>query len=767
MAITRSQMKRQLYSIGGGAIKGTDAGNGREGFFRPVPGSPMANLLNTLPPGDLRHYGIGFGGGPGYKNLGASTGGGFGPQTGNEAIYPRLGDLRSGVSSAEQELQDILQSINQVQSTLGAPSEGDGYPKIPAAAIAAGSPFTADTSSQLGTQSPLSSVLGFGAVGDPRLGAPVIPGNKLQMIMRGDRANGGMMGRQMYGLGSFIKKAVKGVAGAVKNFAKSDAGKLALLAAAGYGLGGGTFFGRTLPGISSTGGFAFGNIPTNIGGIMGLKSGKENLLGNVLKVGGYGSVLGGALAGYGGDEEDTIGGERNVEALRAKLTQAYRNLRYPEDQIPGLVENDLAEYTMGAGGYANGGRIGYGLGSLVSGSAGVFKPTSDSMSAGDAPSFEGGSGMGGMIADLIRKNPQMLSFEEAKAMNPGMFSAEVETDVVRPNTELLNYIKRIRDAAEKGIIPMDFAMDLVKQKTMEQGVDLQGLRDDIMETQRIEQAYGGRIGFFKGAQADARAGKGAMSPGTSMSGGFRGGGDGGGNKDTTPKISEVIKNISNLSNVPAFEKISNLESIYGLGSSGLPSRARHMAAMNVLSNALSKTGLGVAMGIPSKLAGDMGAFGMGLINEIPALGRGLTKENLSEIGEDIADNFRGTFLTPNTMTTEQIYSNVYGRPGVRQGGRMQYAFGSPEENAMRASGIMNLPLNQNPAGVTELDLRDSGGFIPPVGVKEKADDIPAMLSNNEFVFTADAVRGMGNGDVNEGAQRMYDMMKKLENGGRV
>ena len=90
-----------------------------------------------------------------------------------------------------------------------------------------------------------------------------------------------------------------------------------------------------------------------------------------------------------------------------------------------------------------------------------------------------------------------------------------------------------------------------------------------------------------------------------------------------------------------------------------------------------------------------------------------------------------------------------------------------EENAMQASGIMNLPLNQNPAGVTELDLRETGGFIPPVGVKEKADDIPAMLSNNEFVFTADAVRGMGDGDVNKGAQRMYDMMKKLENGGRV
>ena len=103
-----------------------------------------------------------------------------------------------------------------------------------------------------------------------------------------------------------------------------------------------------------------------------------------------------------------------------------------------------------------------------------------------------------------------------------------------------------------------------------------------------------------------------------------------------------------------------------------------------------------------------------------------------------------------------------------EGGRIGYARGdSAEDNAMQAAGVMGLPLNENPAGITELDLRETGGFIPPVGVKEKADDIPAMLSNNEFVFTADAVRGMGDGDVNKGAQRMYDMMKRLENGGRV
>jgi hypothetical protein len=109
-----------------------------------------------------------------------------------------------------------------------------------------------------------------------------------------------------------------------------------------------------------------------------------------------------------------------------------------------------------------------------------------------------------------------------------------------------------------------------------------------------------------------------------------------------------------------------------------------------------------------------------------------------------------------------------GAGGYANGGRIGYAFGNdPEQNAVEASGIMNLPLNQNPAGATELDLRETGGFIPPVGVKEKADDIPAMLSNNEFVMTADAVRNMGNGDVNKGAQRMYDIMKYLEKGGRV
>ena len=43
-----------------------------------------------------------------------------------------------------------------------------------------------------------------------------------------------------------------------------------------------------------------------------------------------------------------------------------------------------------------------------------------------------------------------------------------------------------------------------------------------------------------------------------------------------------------------------------------------------------------------------------------------------------------------------------------------------------------------------------------------SDDIPAMLSDGEFVFTAKAVRNAGGGDRKKGANKMYSMMKSLE-----
>ena len=60
----------------------------------------------------------------------------------------------------------------------------------------------------------------------------------------------------------------------------------------------------------------------------------------------------------------------------------------------------------------------------------------------------------------------------------------------------------------------------------------------------------------------------------------------------------------------------------------------------------------------------------------------------------------------------------------------------------------------------QLDGR-GGGFIP-MGAQEKKDDVPAMLAKNEFVMTSDAVKAAGGGDVNKGAQKMYDLMNNLE-----
>ena len=81
--------------------------------------------------------------------------------------------------------------------------------------------------------------------------------------------------------------------------------------------------------------------------------------------------------------------------------------------------------------------------------------------------------------------------------------------------------------------------------------------------------------------------------------------------------------------------------------------------------------------------------------------------------------------------------------GAAQGGRINKAGG----------GIMNM-------GGMEMDLR-GGGFVP-MGKAEKADDVPARLSRNEFVMTADAVRAAGDGDIDRGADKMYATMKQLE-----
>jgi hypothetical protein len=92
------------------------------------------------------------------------------------------------------------------------------------------------------------------------------------------------------------------------------------------------------------------------------------------------------------------------------------------------------------------------------------------------------------------------------------------------------------------------------------------------------------------------------------------------------------------------------------------------------------------------------------------------------------------------------------------GGRMNYAEGGGIMDTEEAEMI--------DMGGQEKDYRDEGGFVA-MGGEERADDVPARLSKNEFVFTADAVRNAGGGDIDRGSEVMQNMMDNLEQGGQI
>ena len=92
-------------------------------------------------------------------------------------------------------------------------------------------------------------------------------------------------------------------------------------------------------------------------------------------------------------------------------------------------------------------------------------------------------------------------------------------------------------------------------------------------------------------------------------------------------------------------------------------------------------------------------------------------------------------------------------PSKAQGGRIGQMYGTGP------NGLPGIPRMASDG--MEFDMRQNGGF-QGLGAKEGKDDVPAMLAKNEFVMTADAVRGAGDGDIEKGAQRMYDTMQKLE-----
>ena len=121
-----------------------------------------------------------------------------------------------------------------------------------------------------------------------------------------------------------------------------------------------------------------------------------------------------------------------------------------------------------------------------------------------------------------------------------------------------------------------------------------------------------------------------------------------------------------------------------------------------------------------------------------------------------------------TKGSKQLEGILYGEPGIAEILNLLTQSGNfglfSEGGDVEPGAKKTMPLLD--MGGKEMDLRENGGFVP-IGRMEKADDVPARLSKNEFVFTADAVRNAGDGDVDKGAEVMYNMMKNLESGGDV
>jgi len=173
---------------------------------------------------------------------------------------------------------------------------------------------------------------------------------------------------------------------------------------------------------------------------------------------------------------------------------------------------------------------------------------------------------------------------------------------------------------------------------------------------------------------------------------------------------------------------------------------------------------------PSKFAQFLGKYGLADVSKMALTPKGamagigltsalagLTTPKEDEDKFDLAKYYGDSQLEPSqSIRGMGSEFDFYG------GERMRVAEGGSTEKEPVAKKTMPL-LDMD--GM-EKDYREEGGFVP-IGRMEKADDVPARLSKNEFVFTADAVRNAGDGDVDKGAEVMYNMMKNLESGGDV
>ena len=202
------------------------------------------------------------------------------------------------------------------------------------------------------------------------------------------------------------------------------------------------------------------------------------------------------------------------------------------------------------------------------------------------------------------------------------------------------------------------------------------------------------------------------------------------------------------------------------GSGSLFGKAKTFFGAGSFNPLLRETvGGDIAQSAFGKIVSGLPGGGVGLgITAASAIAGALTPEQEDQ-AQQLADNTGFSIEEARNAILQAAKENyamdVRARGFKADGGlmRLGYQEGSKEPVAKKTMPLLDM-------GGKEMDLREDGGFVP-IGRMEKADDVPARLSKNEFVFTADAVRNAGDGDVDKGAEVMYNMMKNLESGGDV
>jgi len=502
--------------------------------------------------------------------------------------------------------------------------------------------------------------------------------------------------RQQYGLGSIVKKAVRGV----KKIVKSPIGKAALLYAGTAGLGS---IGSGLTGMAR---FAPGNFGANLARIPGvLGAGKNKFMSGKGFLGGVGNIFGkegditkglsmgrvglGALGAAsaplfmkGGDEDDVV--DETVEQINP-ATQVQRAKNFYSgmgDKGVGLNFMPQKKYVNQNFYAADGGRAGYANGQLVTPSGDGSRPGY----AGERVSTE---------ENLFRTlpgntNDRFLMPENAPPRNK-KFDFMFETGPITDrNLEILkNMTEEERRLFEEQGSPFD-----IIEKFIDIPFQIRG--EEIIKE---KYAQGGRAGYANGGYLDEEDEEEFMRSKAGMvrrqRPAFLAMGGGAGEAQAEQML------------MAEFVKYKN--------------KGGDLSFQQFVQAVMQQQQQAQGMQQPTMMAADGGMAG----TSVPGYG---TPAGTNQFG----------------------YPSGGVRVNAAEGGIME-----TEE----ASEMIDM-------GGQEKDYRETGGFVE-MGGEERADDVPARLSKNEFVFTADAVRNAGGGDIDQGSEVMQNLMDNLEQGGQV